>query len=207
MSEIIFTQSLPSVFNSKHQQVSRSAVSARLCLSLNSMSVIIFPLSTIGIGFQFKTSHFGHRALSGQWKGAVLGLEGWKDSWQFGPWTVDNGAPGLNWPPWKVGDRARRGPTVQGPFCMEVSARMWDCVYTMYYTYCWHDWFLRRGDWKRVTVGRTSVRRRRVLGVGVLEVLTWPAVYMGRWAGGPLRKRSQRRCNVYCVFQHLSNCR
>ena len=97
-----------------------------------------------------------------------------------------------------MGDRARRGPTVEGPICMEVSARMCNCVYTMYYTYCWHDWFLRRGDWRRVRVGRTSVRRRRVLGswsVGGADLASSLYGEVGRGAA-PEKKSTKMQCII-----------
>ena len=39
-------------------------------------------------------------------------------------------------------------------------------------------------------------------GVGVLEVLTWPAVYMGRWAGG----RSGKEVNEDAVYNIMYIC-
>ena len=82
----------------------RSAVSARLCLSIQclSSSFLYQPLASV-----FNSKHLNLAIVLCQVseKGQFLGLEGWKDSWQFGPWTVDNGAPGLNWSwkRWEIG--------------------------------------------------------------------------------------------------------
>ena len=129
--------SIQNISRSAGQQCQRDSV----CLSIQCLPSSLLYQPLVFNRFSIQTSHFGHRALSGHltWRSVKRGSFGPRGVKRFlAIWALDSGqwGSGAKLVLKKVGDRAREGPTVQGPICMELSARMCNCVFTMYYTYC-----------------------------------------------------------------------